>query len=148
VKTEEAAAFSLWVKIGQPRTLEAFRNEATVAELTTKVPASREPDLRLGKAVARGRGCGFSGGTSKEASREAEITVLYTKSRIFLPEVRAINRAGRTAMIARGRADLSCGGYVLLGLARRGVCRRLATPDAEELALMRWLNKRIRRRRL
>jgi putative transposase len=30
---------------------------------------------------------------------------------------------------------------VLLGLARCGVCRRPATPDAEELALMRWLDE-------
>ncbi len=56
-----AAAFSLWVKIGPPRTLEALRNEATVAALTAKVPASPEPDLRLGKAAARRRGCGFLG---------------------------------------------------------------------------------------
>jgi hypothetical protein len=69
----------------------------------------------------------FSGGTSKEASREAEITGLYTRSRIFLLKVRAMNRAQRTAMIARGGADLSCGGYVLLGLARCGVYRRSAT---------------------
>jgi hypothetical protein len=123
-----------------------LRYEATVAEAAAKIPATPEPDLHLGKAVARGRGCGFSGGTSNEASREAEITVLYTKSRIFLPEVRAINRAGRTAMIARGRADLSCGGYVLPDW-RRGVYRRLALPDAEELALMRWLDEQIRRRR-
>jgi len=32
------------------------------------------------------------GGTSKEASREAEVSELFTKSRIFLLEVRAMNR--------------------------------------------------------
>jgi hypothetical protein len=34
-----------------------------------------------------------------------------------------------------------CGSNVLLELARCGVCRRTATPDAEELALMRWLDE-------
>jgi hypothetical protein len=42
-----------------------------------------------------------------EASREAEITELYTKSRIFFfQEVRTMNRAEGNAMIARGLADL------------------------------------------
>jgi hypothetical protein len=50
-------------------------------------------------------------------------------------------------MIARGRANLSCGGHVPLGLAGCGVYLRPATPDAEELALMRWLDEQIRRRR-
>jgi len=31
---------------------------------------------------------------------------------------------------------------VLLGFARCGVCRRPATPNAEELALMRWRDER------
>ena len=34
-----------------------------------------------------------------------------------------------------------CGSNVLLGLVRCGVCRRPAPPDAEELALMRWLDE-------
>jgi hypothetical protein len=33
------------------------------------------------------------------------------------------------------------GSNVLLGLARCGVCRRPATPHAEQLALMRWLDE-------
>ena len=35
---------------------------------------------------------------------------------------------------------------MLLGLGRCGVCRRSASPDAEELALMGWLDEQIWRR--
>jgi hypothetical protein len=38
--------------------LEALYNEATIAE-SAEVSASCEPDLRLEKAAARRRGCGF-----------------------------------------------------------------------------------------
>jgi hypothetical protein len=121
-----AAAFSLWVKIGPPRTLEALRNEATVAALTAKakVPASPESDLRLGKAAARRRGCGFLGRDQQGGEPGGQDYRAL--------KVRAMNQAQRTAMIARG----GCGVY-----------RRPATPDAEELTLMRWLDEQIRRRR-
>ena len=39
-------------------------------------------------------------------------------------------------MIARGLAICWCGSNVLIGLVRSGICRRPATPDAEELTLM------------
>jgi putative transposase len=53
-----------------------------------------------------------------------------------------MTRAERVTMIARDRADLSVRRQcALLGLARSGVYREPATPDAEELALMRWIDK-------
>ena len=53
-----------------------------------------------------------------------------------------MNRAERVAMIDRGRADLSVRRQcALLGLARSGVYRQPAVPDAKELALMRWIDE-------
>ena len=52
-----------------------------------------------------------------------------------------MTRAERVTMIARDRADLSVRRQcALLGLARSGVYREPAAPDAEELALMRWID--------
>ena len=53
-----------------------------------------------------------------------------------------MNRAERVAMIDRGRTDLSVRRQcALLGLARSGVYRQPAVPDAEELALTRWIDE-------
>jgi putative transposase len=53
-----------------------------------------------------------------------------------------MNRAERVAMIDRGRADLSVRRQcALLGLARSGVYRQPAVPNAEELALMQWIDE-------
>jgi putative transposase len=53
-----------------------------------------------------------------------------------------MTRAERVTMIARDRADLSVRRQcALLGLARSGVYRESAAPAAEELALMRWIDK-------
>ena len=53
-----------------------------------------------------------------------------------------MTRAERVTMIARDRADLSVRRQcALLGLARSGVYREPAAPDAEELALMRWIEE-------
>jgi putative transposase len=53
-----------------------------------------------------------------------------------------MTRAERVTMIARDRADLSVRRQcALLGLARSGVYREPAAPDAEELALMRWIDE-------
>jgi putative transposase len=60
----------------------------------------------------------------------------------FITEVRAMTRAERVTMIARDRADLSVRRQcALLGLARSGVYREPAALDAEELALMRWIDE-------
>ena len=54
-----------------------------------------------------------------------------------------MNRAERVAMVDRSRTGLSVRRQcALLGLARSGVYRQPATPDPEELALMRWLDER------
>ena len=53
-----------------------------------------------------------------------------------------MTRAERVRMIARDRADLSVRRQcALLGLARSGVYREPAAPDAAELALMRWIDE-------
>jgi putative transposase len=53
-----------------------------------------------------------------------------------------MNRAERVAMIDRGRADLSVRRQcAVLGLARSGVYRQPAVPDAEELTLMWWIDE-------
>jgi putative transposase len=53
-----------------------------------------------------------------------------------------MSRPERVAMIDRGRAALSVRRQcALLGLARSGIYRRPATPDPEQLALMRWLDE-------
>jgi putative transposase len=52
-----------------------------------------------------------------------------------------MNRAERMAMVDHRRTDLSVRRQcALLRLARSGVYRPPATPDREELALMRWLD--------
>ena len=52
-----------------------------------------------------------------------------------------MNRAARVAMVDRDHADLSVRRQcALLGLARSGVYRPPTVPDAEELALMRWID--------
>jgi len=66
------------------------------------------------------------GGTSKEASREADLSSSTPRAGFFLPEVRAMSRADGNAMIARG---LGCGSNVLR------IGRRPAPPDVEEVAL-------------
>jgi transposase len=124
-----------------------LRNQATGAELVPKYQLHPDQIYAWEKQPLDGAAAVFLGGTSKDASREAEVTELYTKSRIFLPEVRAMNRAEGKAMIPRGLADLSVRRQCAARLARCGVCRRPAPPDAEELALMRWLDEQIWRRR-
>jgi len=53
-----------------------------------------------------------------------------------------MTRTERVAMIDRGRADLSVWRQcALLGLARSGIYRQPAVADAEELALMRWIDE-------
>ena len=53
-----------------------------------------------------------------------------------------MTRAERVTMIARDRADLSVQRQcALLRLARSGVYHEPAAPDAEELALMRWIEE-------
>ena len=53
-----------------------------------------------------------------------------------------MTRAERVTMIARDHADLSVRRQcALLGLARSGVYREPTAPDAEELALMRWIDQ-------
>src|SRR6516165_8651767 len=53
-----------------------------------------------------------------------------------------MTRTERVAMIDRGRADLSVWRQcALLGLARSGLSRQPAVADAEELALMRWIDE-------
>ena len=53
-----------------------------------------------------------------------------------------MTRAERVTMIARDRADLSVRRQcALLRLARSGVYHEPAAPDAEELALMRWIDE-------
>jgi putative transposase len=53
-----------------------------------------------------------------------------------------MTRAGRVAMIDRGRSDLSVRRQcALLGLARSGIYRQPAVPDPEELAVMRWIDE-------
>jgi hypothetical protein len=50
-------------------------------------------------------------------------------------------------MIARGRADLSTRRQCTARIGAVRVYLRPAPPDTEELALMRWLDEQIRRRR-
>ena len=46
-------------------------------------------------------------------------------------------------MIARGLADLLVRQQRAARIGAAGLCRRPATPDAEELALMRWLDEQV-----
>jgi putative transposase len=53
-----------------------------------------------------------------------------------------MTRVERVAMIDRDRADLSVRQQCrLLGLARSGIYRQPAVPDADEMALMRWIDE-------
>jgi hypothetical protein len=60
-------------------TLKALRNEATAAKLGSEVSAPPEPDLRLEEAAARRRGCNSLRQDRQGASREAEVSELYTE---------------------------------------------------------------------
>jgi hypothetical protein len=101
------------------------------------------------KQLLDGAAAVFSGGSGKEASREAEVSELYAKISqptverdSFITEIRAMSPAERVAMVDCGRADLSvwlqC---ALLGSPRSGIYRKPAASDLEELALMRRIDE-------
>src|SRR5215469_3280127 len=122
--------------------LEALANEATVAELAAKYQLHPNQIYAWKKQPLDGASAVFSGRGGKATSREAEVSDLCAKigqltvERDFFPEVLAMNRVERSAMVDRGRTDLSLRRQcALLGLARSGVYRQPAAPDLEELAL-------------
>jgi transposase len=59
--------------------LEALRNEATVADLVAKYQLHPNQIYPWKKQLLDGAAAVFSGGSGKEASREAEVTELYAK---------------------------------------------------------------------
>jgi hypothetical protein len=142
VKTEGAAAFSPWVKIGQPRRSSSLRKEATVAEAAPKIPATFEPDLHLGKAAARRRGCIFLGRDQQGGEPGGrDYRALHQEENFFS------RRSGQRIGPSARRESLAvvticrCGRQYAARIGACGVCRRPAPLDAEELALMRWLDE-------
>jgi transposase len=93
--------------------LEASENEATVAELAAKYQLHPN-QIHAWKQLLDGAAAVFTSGTGTEASREAEVTELYTKighltveRDFFITDVGSVTRTERIAMVDRGRRDLS-----------------------------------------
>jgi transposase len=59
--------------------LEALRNEARIADLAAKYQLHPNQIYAWKKQLLDGAAAVFSGGSGKEASREAEVTELYAK---------------------------------------------------------------------
>jgi transposase len=59
--------------------LEALRNEATIADLAAKYQLHPNHIYAWKKQLLDGAAAVFSGGSGKEASREAEVIELYAK---------------------------------------------------------------------